>query len=182
MGTGPHSPAPDPRFPGEWGPPCMADRFPRRICMADHYHRDMGIPCMADHFSKSQYGDPLYGRSSMTSLFWPKHPSIVVGLTSSSILPQCRLYLSCIRPHLEYACSVRDPYLTIERSLLEDVQKFACNVWCKNWHIDYESMLTHLNIPSFILWHSNLFYVSVPLPRTNAYYNSFFFLHVLFLE
>ena len=30
-----------------------------------------------------------------------------------------------------------------ERSLLEDVQKFACKVCCKNWHMDYESMLTY---------------------------------------
>ena len=59
-----------------------------------------------------------------------------------------QFYLSYIRPHLEYTCSVWDPYLTKERSLLEDAQKFACKVCCKNWHMDYESMLTHLNIPS----------------------------------
>ena len=59
-----------------------------------------------------------------------------------------QFYLSCIRPHLEYACSVWDPYLSKERSLLEDVQTFACKVCCKNWHMGYESMLTHLNIPS----------------------------------
>ena len=35
------------------GTPCMADCFPRvmkTICIADHYHSDIGIPCMAGHF------------------------------------------------------------------------------------------------------------------------------------
>ena len=59
-----------------------------------------------------------------------------------------QFYLSCIRPHLEYTFADWDPYLTKERSLLEEVQKFACKVCCKNWHMDYESMLTYLNIPS----------------------------------
>ena len=26
--------------------------------------------------------------------------------------------------------------------------KFACKVCCKNWNMDYESMLGHLNIPT----------------------------------
>ena len=56
--------------------------------------------------------------------------------------------LSCIRPHLEYAWTVWDPYLAKEKTLLEAVQKFACKVCCKNWNMDYESMLVHLNIPS----------------------------------
>ena len=64
----------------------------------------------------------------------------------SDILRQ--FYLSCIRPHLEYACTVWDPYLAKEKALLEAVQKFACKVCCKNWNMDYESMLAHLNIPS----------------------------------
>ena len=88
MGTlGPHFPwrmgTWVPVLPGEWGPripisrqygdllvkmgtPCMADCFHRSmktICMADHYHKDMGIPY---NFPKAW--DPLYGRSSITSL------------------------------------------------------------------------------------------------------------------
>ena len=64
----------------------------------------------------------------------------------SDILRQ--FYLSCIRSHLEYACTVWDPYLAKEKALLEAVQKFACKVCCKNWNMDHESMLAHLNIPS----------------------------------
>ena len=59
-----------------------------------------------------------------------------------------QFYLSCIRPHLEYACTVWDPYLAKERTLLEAVQKFVCKVCCKNQNMDYESMLGHLSIPT----------------------------------
>ena len=51
-----------------------------------------------------------------------------------------QFYLSCIRPHLEYACTVWDPCLAKERTLLEGVQKFACKVCCKSWSMDYESI------------------------------------------
>ena len=64
------------------------------------------------------------------------------GLTLSPVLPECRLgypplilYLSCIRPHLEYACTVWNPYLGKEKTLLEAVQKFACKICCKNWNM-----------------------------------------------
>ena len=35
-----------------------------------------------------------------------------------------------------------------KRNLLEAVHKFACKVCCKNWNMDYENMLGHLNIPT----------------------------------
>ena len=36
------------------------------------------------------------------------------------------LYLTLIRPNLEYASVVWDPHLIKDRNVLEDVQKFAC--------------------------------------------------------
>ena len=36
------------------------------------------------------------------------------------------LYLSIVRPHLEYACQVWDPYREKDKNALEKVQKFAC--------------------------------------------------------
>ena len=59
-----------------------------------------------------------------------------------------QFYLSCIRPHLEYACTVWDPHLAKEITLLENVQKFACKICCKSWLMDYDSMLAYLDIPS----------------------------------
>ena len=41
------------------------------------------------------------------------------------------LYLTCIRPHLEYACTLWDPYTCKETHMIESVQKFACKVCLK---------------------------------------------------
>ncbi len=38
------------------------------------------------------------------------------------------LYLSLVRPHLEYGSSVWNPYLVKDVNILEKVQKFACSV------------------------------------------------------
>ena len=57
------------------------------------------------------------------------------------------LYLTCIRPHLEYACQLWDPYTTEGIHSLESVQKFSCRVCLKQWNLDYDSMLELLDIP-----------------------------------
>ena len=44
-----------------------------------------------------------------------------------------QLYLSLIRPHLEYACPVWDPHTMKDKVLLEDVQKFALRMATKQW-------------------------------------------------
>ena len=59
-----------------------------------------------------------------------------------------RIYLTCIRPHLEYACQLWDPYTDKGTQALESVQKFACKVCLKRWDVDYESMLQQLELTS----------------------------------
>ena len=59
-----------------------------------------------------------------------------------------RIYLTCIRPHLEYACQLWDPYTDKGTQALESVQKFACKVCLKRWDMDYESMLQQLELTS----------------------------------
>ena len=44
-----------------------------------------------------------------------------------------QLYVSNIRPHLEYACQVWDPYQQKGIDLLESVQKFALHICSKQW-------------------------------------------------
>ena len=58
-----------------------------------------------------------------------------------------QLYISLIRPHLEYASPVWDPFLHKDIHLLEGVQKFACKVCLKHWDWDYAEMLNLLNLP-----------------------------------
>ena len=57
------------------------------------------------------------------------------------------LYLTLIRPNLEYASTIWDPYLIKDRKLLEDVQKFSCKICVKDWHLGYDEMLDRLQIP-----------------------------------
>ena len=57
------------------------------------------------------------------------------------------IYCTCIRPHLEYACQLWDPFLNKGMQSLEAVQKFACKVCLKQWELDYDSMLQLLNLP-----------------------------------
>ena len=37
-----------------------------------------------------------------------------------------QLYISIVRPHMEYAAQVWDPHLKKDQDLLESTQKFAC--------------------------------------------------------
>ena len=57
------------------------------------------------------------------------------------------IYLTCIRPHLEYATHLWDPYNKKYIELLESVQKFACKVCHKCWDMDYQNLLHCLDIP-----------------------------------
>ena len=54
------------------------------------------------------------------------------------------VYLTCIRPHLEYAAQLWDPCNKKDIEALESVQKFACKVCLKIWDDD---MLHLLNLP-----------------------------------
>ena len=64
---------------------------------------------------------------------------------TSSLL---QLYLAYIRPHLEYAVPVWDPYQQGLINSLERVQKFAPKVCTKNWSSGYESLLQSCNLPT----------------------------------
>ena len=55
------------------------------------------------------------------------------------------LYLSIVRPVLEYCCSVWDPSPTYS-SMLESVQFFALKVISKSWNSSYASLLIQFKI------------------------------------
>ena len=57
-----------------------------------------------------------------------------------------QLYVWTIRPHLEYACQVWDPYLKRDIDLLESVQKFALRVCSKQWNASYPALCSSLNL------------------------------------
>ena len=51
-----------------------------------------------------------------------------------------QLYISLVRPHLEYAAQVWDPYLKGDIDKLEEVQKFALKLISHRWDLGYELM------------------------------------------
>ena len=57
-----------------------------------------------------------------------------------------QLYLSLVRPILDYACQVWHPHLIKDIQKLESVQKFALRLCTKQWNLDYESLLMICNI------------------------------------
>ena len=60
-----------------------------------------------------------------------------------------KLYVSFIRPHLEYASAAWDPFLKKDIDLIEDVQKLALKVCLKSWNASYSNdLLKQSNLPS----------------------------------
>ena len=57
-----------------------------------------------------------------------------------------RLYLSIIRPHLEYASPVWSPHLQKDIDALESVQKFALRICAKRWDQSYAELLDYFSV------------------------------------
>ena len=67
-------------------------------------------------------------------------------ITESSVL--FRLFCSLVRPHLEYAAQVWNPYLVKGIERLEGVQKFALRLCSRSWNADYADLLEVFHVPS----------------------------------
>ena len=57
------------------------------------------------------------------------------------------LYFGIVRPHLEYAVPVWNPYLQKHVHNFEGVQKFALKVCTKSWDASYEDCLLTCHVP-----------------------------------
>ena len=66
------------------------------------------------------------------------------GNVNQDVLKQ--LYLSLVRPHLEYGCHVWKPHLENDKRELEKVQKFACRIATAHWDDSYDNLLHLLNL------------------------------------
>ena len=59
-----------------------------------------------------------------------------------------QLYLLLLHPHTEYAAPVWDPHFLSDINSLENLQKFALCVCCKQWDTAYSVLLSWSNVPS----------------------------------
>ncbi len=64
---------------------------------------------------------------------------------SSNCLLQ--LYISYVRPLLEYAAPVWDPHYAVQKEKLEKVQRFALKMSSKRWSERYVSLIEWSGIP-----------------------------------
>ena len=60
------------------------------------------------------------------------------------------LYVGLVRPHLEYASEIWNPYLIGDIQTLEKVQRRATKLVPELRHLDYTSRLVALNLPSLL--------------------------------
>ena len=51
------------------------------------------------------------------------------------------LYLSLVRPHLDHVASVWCPYMKMDKTLPENVQKFAVRMATRSWDSSYQDLL-----------------------------------------
>ncbi len=67
---------------------------------------------------------------------------------NTNVQARKQLYVSYVRPHLEYECQVWDPHLKKDIEALESIQKFAMRVCTRQWDTPYQTLLNQLNLPS----------------------------------
>ena len=58
-----------------------------------------------------------------------------------------QLYLSLVRPHLEYAAQLWDPYAQKDIYKLESVQKFALKLVSHQGDSSYDELLSLVDVP-----------------------------------
>ena len=59
-----------------------------------------------------------------------------------------QLYLSVVRPHVDYAASIWSPYMKKDKTLLENVQKFALHMATRCWDSSYQDLLELVDLPT----------------------------------
>ena len=59
-----------------------------------------------------------------------------------------QLYVSLIRPHLEYAAPLWDPHLQKDVDMLENVQKFAMKLITRKWDQGYAQLTEMVDLPT----------------------------------
>ena len=64
---------------------------------------------------------------------------------SSTLL---QLYISHVRPHLDYASAIWSPYLSKDKIELENIQKFACCMATGLWDSSYQDLLELVDLPT----------------------------------
>ena len=104
---------------------------------------------------------PYLGVTSSSDLRWHNHISCITNKATRTLnfirrniygrSPETKAlaYTSLVRPHLEYAASAWDPYLAVDVSQLESVQRRAARFACNDYRhsTSVTDLLQHLHWP-----------------------------------
>ena len=107
------------------------------------------------------YSYKYLGVTISSDLSWSEHIHTIctkarrtVGLLyrnfymNSDTTSLLQLYVSLVRPLLEYACQVWHPHLVRDIAKLERVQKLALRLCTKQWTLNYSTLLSLCDFPS----------------------------------
>ena len=84
-------------------------------------------------------------------LVWFPDPSLFNSRRFSSYSNaevMLKLYLTIVRPHLDYAAQVWHPYQAKNITALENVQKFALRICSRSYDTNYQDLLDCYHLPS----------------------------------
>ena len=109
------------------------------------------------------------GVNISSNLTWSLHIDIVcnkarrmLGIIYRNFCAYCntasllKLYISLVRPHLEYASPVWSPYSAKQIAKIENVQKFGLRIVSGDWSADYNNLLVTYLIPTLQMRRSEL--------------------------
>ena len=68
------------------------------------------------------------------------------GCANTDTLVQ--LYISLVRPRIEYASPARAPHMAKDIHAIKSVQKFACRMVTHNWNFGYHELLSLTELPT----------------------------------
>ena len=131
------------------------------VTRKSNLHSNLPPPLFLGNTALTQVDSVKYlGITFTTDLSWSLHISNINAKTrkllgllyrrfyfcSTPVL--LTLYTSFIRPHLEYASQVWDPYLRKDINMLRSTETFALRVATKNWSCSPANLHSLLNLPT----------------------------------
>jgi len=135
---------------------CCYLLFSRNLLQPSLHHPCLSIIPSCTWYNLNTSGSPSplmqLGLHTSTLFAWNLGGSLAHSTVSSIVMHAdtpslLKLYLTTVRPHLEYASSVWGPYLKKDIEAIECVQMFGLKVCLKNWHCSYDNLLNIANIP-----------------------------------
>ena len=158
-------------------PPCLAINGTPLVSVSEYKY--LGVTITSDLSWSPHIANLCNKTRKIIGVFYRR---FYRNSNSSTLL---KLYLSHIRPHLEYCSAVWNLHLKGDIAELEKVQKFALRVCMKSWDTSYDELLAASKLPSlesrrnhtsichlFKIINELTYYPEAPISQQQFQYNS----------